>query len=82
MPTAFRFPEGLTDVSPGEAEVKRAVVAVCHQVIALLDTTKWGRIGPASFADPANLDIIITDTGAPADLVAQARSLGTRVVLV
>ena len=76
------FPEGLTDVSPGEADVKRVVVAMCHQVVALLDTTKWGRIGPASFANPENLHVIITDTGAPADLVAQARSLGTRVVLV
>jgi len=76
------FPEGLTDVSPGEAEVKRAVVAMCHQVVALLDGTKWGRIGPASFANPENLHIIITDTSAPSDLVGQARSMGTRVELV
>lgn len=36
------FPEGLTDVSAGEAEVKRDVVAMCRQVVALIDATKWG----------------------------------------
>jgi DeoR family transcriptional regulator, aga operon transcriptional repressor len=76
------FPEGLTDVSPGEAEVKRAVVTMCRQVVALIDVTKWGRVGPASFARPEDLHIIVTDADAPAHLVAEARSLGTCVVQV
>jgi DeoR family transcriptional regulator, aga operon transcriptional repressor len=76
------FPEGVTDVSPGEAEVKRAVVAMCRQVVALIDATKWGRVGPASFARPEELNVIITDAQAPAELVEQARTLGTRVVQV
>ena len=76
------FPEGLTDVSPGEAEVKRAVVAKCRQVVALIDATKWGRVGPASFARPEELNVIITDGQAPAELVEQARTLGARVVQV
>jgi DeoR/GlpR family transcriptional regulator of sugar metabolism len=76
------FPEGLTDVSPGEAEVKRAVVAMCRQVVALIDATKWGRVGPASFARPEELNVIITDAQAPDELVEQARTLGTRVVQV
>ena len=76
------FPEGLTDVSAGEAEVKRQVVALCRQVVALIDATKWGRVGPASFARPQDLHIIITDVQAPAELVGQARALGTRVMQV
>ncbi len=76
------FPEGLTDVSPGEADVKRAVVATCRQVVALIDATKWGRVGPASFARPEDLNVIVTDAQAPAELVEQARALGTRVVQV
>jgi DeoR/GlpR family transcriptional regulator of sugar metabolism len=73
------FPEGLTDVSVGEAEVKREVVAKCRQVIAVLDATKWGRVGPASFARPEDINIIITDQQAPARLVAQACTLGVQV---
>jgi len=76
------FPEGLTDVSAGEAEVKRLVVAMCRQVVALIDATKWGRVGPASFARPEELHVIITDAKAPAGLVEQARALGTRVIQV
>jgi len=76
------FPEGMTDVSSGEAEVKRPVVAMCRQVVALIDATKWGRVGPASFARPDDLHVIVTDTNAPADLIAQARALGTRVIQV
>ena len=76
------FPEGLTDVSAGEAEVKRQVVALCRQVVALIDVTKWGRVGPASFAHPRDLHVIVTDTQAPAGLVEQARALGTRVMQV
>jgi DeoR/GlpR family transcriptional regulator of sugar metabolism len=76
------FPEGLTDVSAGEAEVKREVVSMCRQVIALIDASKWGRVGPASFANPQDLHIIITDEQAPAGLLEQARSLGTRILQV
>ena len=76
------FPEGMTDVSSGEAEVKRPVVAMCRQVVALIDATKWGRVGPASFAKPEDLHVIVTDADAPANLIAQARALGTRVIQV
>jgi DeoR/GlpR family transcriptional regulator of sugar metabolism len=76
------FPEGLTDVSAGEAEVKREVVAMCRQVIALVDASKWGRVGPASFAHPQDIHTIITDELAPAALVEQARALGTRVLQI
>jgi DeoR/GlpR family transcriptional regulator of sugar metabolism len=76
------FPEGLTDVSTGEAEVKRLVVAMCRQVVALIDATKWGQVGPASFARPEDLNIIVTDVKAPDDLVEQARALGTKVIQV
>ena len=76
------FPEGLTDVSAGEADIKREVVGACRKVIAVIDATKWGRVGPASFARPQDLHSIITDQQAPADLVRQARDSGIQVVQV
>jgi DeoR/GlpR family transcriptional regulator of sugar metabolism len=69
----INLPEGLTDVSAEEAEVKRAMVAMCRQTVALLDATKWGRVGLASFAQPAEIHTIITDVHAPAELVEQVR---------
>lgn len=74
------FPEGLTDVSTTEAEVKRHIIPMCREVIAILDATKWGRTGLATFARPEDLDCIITDYQAPAALVDQASALGIRVI--
>lgn len=73
---------GLTDVSAPEAEVKRPLVRMCHRVVAVLDATKWGRAGLASFADLTDVDKILTDTDAPADLVASVRDLGIDVQCV
>jgi DeoR/GlpR family transcriptional regulator of sugar metabolism len=78
----LNIPEGLTDVSAGEADVKRPLVAMCRQVIAVLDATKWGRVGLASFARLDELDRVITDAQASADLVEQVRFSGVEVELV
>lgn len=76
------LPEGLTDVSAEEAEFKKPLVEMCRQVIAVLDATKWGRVGFASFAAPEQVHLVITDAHAPAGMVAQVRSLGAGVILV
>lgn len=73
---------GLTDVSPDEAAVKRPIAAMCRQVIAVLDATKWGRVGVASFASIDKVNTIITDAGAPGDLVTTFRSRGIKIVVV
>ncbi len=74
--------EGLTDVSTDEAEVKRCVVQVCREVIAVVDRTKWGRVGVSSFAAARQINKVITDRDAPRDLVDQIRSAGADVILV
>ncbi len=75
-------PEGLTDVSSSEAEVKRNVIAMCREVIAVLDATKWGRVGAASFADLKDLHEIISNHPVPPDLAEQARQLDVRLNIV
>ncbi len=73
--------EGLTDVSLAEAEVKRPVIAMSRQVIAVLDSTKWGRVGLASFANLTQVHRIITDSHAPVELIAPVREAGLEIVL-
>jgi DeoR/GlpR family transcriptional regulator of sugar metabolism len=75
-------PEGLTDVSAAEAEVKRPLVAMCRQVIAVLDATKWGRVGLASFAAIEQIGTVITDALAPDARIAELRACGVKVVVV
>lgn len=74
--------EGLTDVSAEEAEIKRPLVAMCRGAVAVLDATKWGRAGLASFADICQIAHIITDAYAPAELVARVRAAGVDVIQV
>lgn len=74
--------EGLTDVSVAEAEMKRPLVGMARRVIAVLDATKWGQIGLMSFADLADIDLVITDAQAPPAPVERAQALGLEVKLV
>ena len=73
---------GFTDVTATEAEVKRPLVAMCRQVVVVLDGTKWGREGAASYADLEDVDIVITDVNAPPDMIEEVRALGIQVNLV
>ena len=65
-----------------EAAVKRPLVAMCRQVVVVLDGTKWGREGVASYAALSDVDVIITDMGAPPDMVEAVKRLGIQVNLV
>jgi DeoR/GlpR family transcriptional regulator of sugar metabolism len=73
---------GLTDVSPEEAAVKRPLVARCRQVIAVIDSTKWGRAGVASFASLDQVSCVITDAGAPEEGVREVQAAGVKVQIV
>jgi DeoR/GlpR family transcriptional regulator of sugar metabolism len=48
----------------------------------VLDATKWGRVGLASFAQLEDIDTIITDVDAPAELLAQVSDLGIQMMVV
>jgi DeoR/GlpR family transcriptional regulator of sugar metabolism len=74
--------DGLTDVSTDEADVKRHLITMCRQVIAVMDSTKWGQVGIVSFAPLDQINTVITDSHAPAGLVDQVRALSLNVVLV
>ncbi|MHB1319404.1 MAG: DeoR/GlpR family DNA-binding transcription regulator [Anaerolineae bacterium] len=73
--------DGLTDVSESEAWVKRALVAMCRQVIVVVDATKWGRTGVASFARVQDVHSVITDVDAPIEMVQSVRETGVEVAL-
>jgi DeoR/GlpR family transcriptional regulator of sugar metabolism len=73
--------QGLTDVNSAEVAVKRDLVARARQVIAIVDSSKWGRVGFASFTSIDQVDCVITNEGAPADMVAALREAGIGVVI-
>lgn len=73
---------GATTATVLDAEVDRACVKASEQVIAVIDSSKIGRKGLASVVPLTEIDILITDDGAPRDFVAQATALGIEVRIV
>lgn len=73
--------DGLTDVNSDEVVVKRDWLAHARQVIAIVDSSKWGRVGFASFASIDQIDCVITDEGAPPEMVAAFQGAGVGVIV-
>lgn len=74
-------PEGLTDVSVAEADVKRTLIKMCREVIAILDATKWGRVGLASFARLEDIHIVVTDHHPGGILSEKLATLGIQIII-
>jgi DeoR family fructose operon transcriptional repressor len=72
---------GLSTPDHAEAAVKRAIVASAHLIVVLVDSSKIGQEHTVRFADLADIDVVVTDSGIePADLSA-LRARDVEVVL-
>ncbi len=74
-------PEGLTDVSAAEADFKARMLSLCRQVYAVIDHTKWGRAGLASFARLEDVQAVITDQAVSPPLVEKLMELDVEIIL-
>lgn len=73
--------QGLTTPDLAEAAVKRALIAASRRTVVLADHTKIGRTDFGHVAKLSEVDTIITDSGIPADVVAELEAAGPRVTL-
>jgi len=62
-------------------DIQRAMIAGADRVIFGLDHTKFGRRSLFPLSDLTDVDVIVTDPGAPADLLAALRARGLEVVV-
>lgn len=74
--------QGLTADSADLADVCRRMSEQARQTIVLADSSKLGRTGFAHIMAVSRIDILITDTAAPAAEVARLRKKGVDVRLV
>jgi DeoR/GlpR family transcriptional regulator of sugar metabolism len=72
---------GLMDLNPEEVRLKREMVDACERVVGVLDQSKWHRSALLSFVPTERVDALVTDEGAPAELVEQWRGHGVEVVI-
>ena len=71
---------GLMDLNPEEVRFKRELAAACEQVVGVFDHTKWERSALLSFVPAERVNAIVTDEGAPTELLNVWRDRDVRVI--
>jgi DeoR family fructose operon transcriptional repressor len=72
---------GLTTTDQSEAVTKKAMIAAARRVILLCDHSKIGVDDFFQFADLADVDVVVTDSGLNADLADDLRAAVPSLVL-
>ncbi|MBI9106101.1 MAG: DeoR/GlpR transcriptional regulator [Spirochaetales bacterium] len=70
---------GLSDLDAGFVEQKKIIADKAHMNIGLVDSSKWGILSLGSFADPENIDMLITDDKTSIENIEKARDIGIEV---
>jgi DeoR/GlpR family transcriptional regulator of sugar metabolism len=73
---------GLTNDYLPETMTDRAILSIARQVIVVADHTKLGRVSTAFVAPLSRVNILITDSRAPAEIVEQISAAQVRVMMV
>jgi DeoR family transcriptional regulator of aga operon len=73
--------DGLTDPSIEVSQVKRAMIQAARQVILLVDSSKWHKVGFAKVARLAAVSTIVSDIGLPEDARAAIQRAGVELIL-
>jgi DeoR/GlpR family transcriptional regulator of sugar metabolism len=77
--TGFDLEHGLTTARRPLADALVAVRASADRVVALVDASKLGRAAMVSMIAAADLDVVVVDDAADADLLASYRAAGVSV---
>lgn len=72
---------GLSVTDPGVAAAKRKMMLLSDQIIIACDHTKLNQVCLIPIARLDEIDILVTDAGAPADFVEAAQKCGPQAVL-
>lgn len=78
---ALTLDHGLSTADSQEAAVKRAMITNAQQVVVLCDSTKLGNDYLVSFAGIDDIDVVITDSGAPDTIVSALREREIQVII-
>lgn len=73
--------EGVTNSHGLLIDIQRAMIEAAQKVIFCFDHTKFGRKSVSPLCDLDCVDTIVTDSGAPAELVQALRARGLEVIV-
>lgn len=78
----FDLRAGITTHSEQEASLNRLMCEISEQVIAVVDSTKFGKRSCHMIREFGNIDILITDSGIPEDYLHGLREMKVEVIIV
>lgn len=73
--------EGVTNSHGLLIDIQKAMIEAARRVIFCIDSSKFGRQSISRLCELEVIDTVVTDKGAPADLVKAMRKRGVEVVL-
>jgi DeoR family transcriptional regulator, fructose operon transcriptional repressor len=73
--------EGVTNSHGLLIDIQRAMIAAVERVIFCLDHTKFGSKSMSFLCDLESIDVIVTNQGAPDELVQSLRAKGVEVIV-
>ena len=73
--TGITLDEGLMEVHLDEAQLKRKMIQVAKQVVALIDSSKFGKIDLTTFATPDQLTHVFTDSDLDPQWIPQLQNV-------
>ncbi len=79
--SGFSIERGMTEVHLAEAQIKRKAIESCQQLIALVDSTKFGRENLTSFAPPERIKLLFTDTHITPEWAARLSEIGVELTI-
>ena len=79
--SGFSLERGMSEVNLGEAQIKRKAIVSSHQVIALIDSSKFGKEDLTPFARPDQITQLITDAGLGPEWIEKLEKAGIRFTI-
>lgn len=73
--------DGLTEYNIEDTQIKKMLISSAREKIVVADGAKFGVTTFASVARLTEIDKIVTDKSAPADMIEQIRKLGVEVIV-
>jgi DeoR/GlpR family transcriptional regulator of sugar metabolism len=80
--TGLSLENGIIDPDYLEAGIKKEMKRRSKMVIALMDSSKWGKSSGATSLSISEIDVLITDKKAPIDVIEKIREKGVEVEIV
>jgi len=78
--SGFSLDTGFTCGNFSECELKKAVVKKARRKIMLMDTSKFNKSMPFTFASLEDIDIMICESAIPQDIMEEAEKNGVKII--